>query len=337
MRRAEGPLFLILAVLVHLALLGIALHPDAPEAGGGGGIRSITAAPAEVMALVEAWEVQPEPAAQPPELIASSDPKSLAPRVHSAMSAPGTARRPEPPPLAVARLSPLGVLPTPTQAPSMAEHPERSEIVTAPAEPVAKPASERAAGPVTAAIPGPKPDLPSEILPHRPARGEPADDAPPKPSTEARKPPEAAKPNARSAPSEHATEGSDPISAVANAAAGSTGNGSAGSGSTGTAGGGGAADAKLSLGAAVRAAIEREKSYPRRARLRRIEGMLALRVTISRNGGLIGADIARSSGQALLDEAALDAARTVDRYPSAPVELPGAEFSFVIPVAFQLR
>jgi periplasmic protein TonB len=86
--------------------------------------------------------------------------------------------------------------------------------------------------------------------------------------------------------------------------------------------------------AAVRAAIARAQRYPARALARGQRGTAFLRIAIDRDGRLEGAALARSSGVAALDDAALTAARNVGRFPAAPDDLPGTRFSFEVGVVF---
>ena len=59
-----------------------------------------------------------------------------------------------------------------------------------------------------------------------------------------------------------------------------------------------------------------EPAYPSRARRAGIEGSVTVRLRLSEHGRVVEADIARGSGSALLDEAALSAARS-SRYEPA--------------------
>ena len=90
-------------------------------------------------------------------------------------------------------------------------------------------------------------------------------------------------------------------------------------------------------GAAVLAAIAQKRRYPHHARQRRQEGTVLMAVTVSREGQLIDARINSSSGYSRLDNASLAAARAVGRFPPAPSKLSGAEFSFTIPIRFEIQ
>ena len=81
--------------------------------------------------------------------------------------------------------------------------------------------------------------------------------------------------------------------------------------------------------------LERHKHYPRRARRLRIEGEGRLRIRIDGEGRAVALELERSTGNRLLDRAALDMARRAAPYPPPP-EADG-ELEFVVPVVFALR
>ncbi|MBN2631673.1 MAG: energy transducer TonB [Rhodobacteraceae bacterium] len=89
---------------------------------------------------------------------------------------------------------------------------------------------------------------------------------------------------------------------------------------------------KADWGAAIRARIERRKSYP--AAAKGASGKVSLRLSISRAGQLTGASVAASSGNAALDQAALRAVRSAGRFPAAPKGLTDASYSFTLPITF---
>lgn len=93
---------------------------------------------------------------------------------------------------------------------------------------------------------------------------------------------------------------------------------------------------KLGFGAEVRSALAAALVYPEAAVSRGLAGVPTLEVQLDRGGGLLAARIARSSGSAMLDGAALRTARAA-RYPAAPEALPGTSFAFSVPLRYQLR
>jgi len=70
--------------------------------------------------------------------------------------------------------------------------------------------------------------------------------------------------------------------------------------------------------------------YPPQAVAQGLEGDVVLLLTLSDGGQLISASIARSSGHALLDQAALDAARRIGALPGNPRQT-------LFPVSFRLQ
>ena len=85
-----------------------------------------------------------------------------------------------------------------------------------------------------------------------------------------------------------------------------------------------------------RSMIERYKEYPVMARKGRIEGTVVIRSTLTRDGLLRQCNISRTSGSKLLDNAALRAVQTVERFPPVPTELQGNELVFELPISFRL-
>lgn len=84
-------------------------------------------------------------------------------------------------------------------------------------------------------------------------------------------------------------------------------------------------------GARIRAKIERQKRFPRGAQG---DGRVIIRLTLSREGQLIQSGIARSSGVAAFDKAALRAVSSVRRFPTAPQGLTRESYSFDVPISF---
>lgn len=85
-------------------------------------------------------------------------------------------------------------------------------------------------------------------------------------------------------------------------------------------------------GAAIRARIERKKRYPSAAG--GAQGRVTLRISVHPSGKLIGAKVARGSGNRALDNAALRAVQRAGRFPKAPKGIASA-ISFNLPVSFQ--
>lgn len=83
-------------------------------------------------------------------------------------------------------------------------------------------------------------------------------------------------------------------------------------------------------GGQIRTRIERQKRYPRGSRA---TGTAQLTLTVSGEGALVSVVLRQSSGDPLLDQAALAAVRAA-RLPAKPPALPGDSHRFNLPVAF---
>ncbi|WP_206540114.1 TonB family protein, partial [Leisingera sp. ANG-Vp] len=90
------------------------------------------------------------------------------------------------------------------------------------------------------------------------------------------------------------------------------------------------ASLKTRWGAAILSRVERHKRQPRGGG----KGRVRIRLEISTQGKLVAASVARSSGIAALDQAALAAARKA-RYPRAPKALAPGAYSFVFSARFE--
>lgn len=86
---------------------------------------------------------------------------------------------------------------------------------------------------------------------------------------------------------------------------------------------------------AVLARLQQAKRFPEKARARGDEGRAVVRLSIQRNGALGQTKIVRSSGSALLDEAALDTVRRAAPFPPLPVEIAGAALVLNAPMNFK--
>jgi protein TonB len=85
-----------------------------------------------------------------------------------------------------------------------------------------------------------------------------------------------------------------------------------------------------------RGLIERHKDYPIMARRGRIEGTTVVRGTLDNDGALRQCTLARTSGSALLDNAAIRAVQSVGQFPPVPGELHGDKLVFELPISFRL-
>ncbi len=99
---------------------------------------------------------------------------------------------------------------------------------------------------------------------------------------------------------------------------------------------GGQADAS-SYSAVVLAHLQRYRIYPDQARAAGITGVSTVRFTISASGSVIAAGLAGSSGQTVLDQAALAMVQRASPFPPIPPSLGRGSMTFAAPVRFNLR
>ncbi|WP_417244076.1 TonB family protein [Celeribacter sp.] len=86
-------------------------------------------------------------------------------------------------------------------------------------------------------------------------------------------------------------------------------------------------------GATIRRNIQRAQRYPRAAN--GATGQVKLKLTVGANGALGAVSIAQGSGNPVLDQAAVAAAKSARRFPSAPKGLTQASYSFSISLKFR--
>ncbi len=89
--------------------------------------------------------------------------------------------------------------------------------------------------------------------------------------------------------------------------------------------------AMATWGASIRAKIERRKAYPSAAK--GAAGKVTLRLAVAANGQLQSLFVAQSSGNAALDQAAVNAVKAAGKFAKAPTGL-GAS-TFTLPISFQ--
>jgi pilus assembly protein CpaC len=76
--------------------------------------------------------------------------------------------------------------------------------------------------------------------------------------------------------------------------------------------------------------------YPQEARAAGFQGMVRLNLKLSYRGELLDAAIKKSSGYKMLDDSALNAAKSSASYPPFPASLPQQELWIEVPVSYQL-
>jgi protein TonB len=85
------------------------------------------------------------------------------------------------------------------------------------------------------------------------------------------------------------------------------------------------------------ARLERYKRYPPEARSRGEHGVAELAFSVDRGGGVHHAQILRSSGSALLDQATLSLVERAAPLPPPPAEVAGAQIAIVVPIRYDIR
>ena len=101
-------------------------------------------------------------------------------------------------------------------------------------------------------------------------------------------------------------------------------------------------DAKAVMGssrsyaAKVRSWLYAHKIYPRRARMRREEGVVQVHFVLDRAGVLLEGAVIKPSGNDTLDSEAEAMLRRSSPFPRAPADLPGERIEFTAPIEFTL-
>ncbi len=130
-------------------------------------------------------------------------------------------------------------------------------------------------------------------------------------------------------PTEETAESAEPSTNASNAAA------AAATGSAVT-------TASVSAGvtnyaAVLQAWLQNHMRYPRRAKLRNMQGTATLWLSIDAEGHVLDFRIQQSSGHSLLDSEVEDLVRRADPMPPVPEAMQASSIEFVVPVQFVLR
>jgi protein TonB len=87
----------------------------------------------------------------------------------------------------------------------------------------------------------------------------------------------------------------------------------------------------------VRSLLEKNKIYPQPARSRHEQGTAVVRFTIGADGSIVGISLSRSSGSAILDQAAQETVNRVGRFPPIPGEVQKTSLTVQVPLAYRLQ
>jgi periplasmic protein TonB len=83
--------------------------------------------------------------------------------------------------------------------------------------------------------------------------------------------------------------------------------------------------------------LQRNKRYPGAAQAKREHGVARVAFLVDRLGRVISSTVIQSSGSAALDRETLDLLQRAQPLPTPPTDVPGAQFSFNVPVRFDLQ
>ncbi|WP_052954771.1 energy transducer TonB [Microvirga vignae] len=89
--------------------------------------------------------------------------------------------------------------------------------------------------------------------------------------------------------------------------------------------------------AQLAAALRSRLRYPDAARSQEISGVATIHFMMQRSGRIISASLVRSTGNNILDQAALATAAPGTALPPAPDSLPKQQLTFTVPLRFSLR
>ena len=89
--------------------------------------------------------------------------------------------------------------------------------------------------------------------------------------------------------------------------------------------------------ASIVSALRNRLRYPNIASSQGVTGVATVRFTMSRSGQIISASLVDSAGHPQLDQAALATARPGSSLPAAPDSIPQQQFTFSVPLRFNLR
>lgn len=82
--------------------------------------------------------------------------------------------------------------------------------------------------------------------------------------------------------------------------------------------------------------LEKHKIYPRRARMKAIEGQVSITITFTRQGDIMRQKLTQSSGHDILDQAAFDTISAASPLPAMPLDIKGQDMTLTVPFGFFL-
>jgi protein TonB len=336
MRRAVEILgFIGVSAAVHAGVVtGLGDGFGGPQGQGAGGDAQATlqAAPESLAALAERWSTAPEPA-ETPQALRAPDMATAMPEIRPEMAVESLSQPDLPPPDASDQAPARGsAAPAPAwTSPALSDEAPTLPTVTVPtlAAPVprADAAPRRSAPPMLAqpAVTGTAPAT-DTVAPPAPGGTDLAALQSPRPPQR----PEGLAPPPRTAPQAASPSTPQP----ARTASGQGGGATQGAAPT-------PQPAQPALSAGQRQSLMSQWGAQIMARIERSRprvqgsGQVVLALQITRDGRLAGVSVARSSGNADLDRAALSAVQRAGRFPAAPQGLTEASYGFSLPIRFR--
>ena len=94
---------------------------------------------------------------------------------------------------------------------------------------------------------------------------------------------------------------------------------------------------RVSYHAQVMAHLLKYKHYPSRAKRRRMQGVLAVEVSVGRNGELLNYTIVKSSEHQVLDQAAIDMLKRAEPLPVIPAQMLDSVYTGVFSIGYAVR
>lgn len=83
--------------------------------------------------------------------------------------------------------------------------------------------------------------------------------------------------------------------------------------------------------------VEVKKEYPTMARMRGLEGVVVIAVTIKKTGEVFNHRIIKESGHSLLDQSALNLAKRIQKFKPFPSDIGSDDIDLKFPISYQLN
>jgi len=321
LRARHGVIALLAALAVHAAVfarLPMAL-PDGAAATGNGGITvSLAMTAARAGSETEAVATpEPVPTDAAPQILAA---QPAVPEIEQADTAPEIAAMP---------VAATATTAAPTEAASFSPLSAVAALVAAPVDVIA----------VKAPVVVPPRPRPAARKPTIPPRA-----VPPAPTTVAATPPRRAAVTASVAPPETPVTKTAPNVSEQTTTAANTGSGQVpvtpvrqGSDIASLPGGGAVGNPSRDYMSQLRYWLDRNKTYPKDARRKRMQGVVHLYFRVTRDGIILDFSIRKSSGYAVLDAEATAMLKRAVPLPKFSASMKGGYLDVTVPVEFSLR